>query len=249
MRRGRSQTVYSKWIKHSALLRNKRIGAYLPETVPLTNRTLLDMLKKHTCVYVKPVQGSLGYGVFRIKRVLGHYEMRYKKKRILLEDSDALCHKVEKFVQGKKYLVQQGIAMIGIQERPIDFRILVQRPQRNWIFMGIMGRWATPRQVITNLSSGGKPIRLRKALTRALGYNLRQVRVMERRLIKISLMIAHTLQRKFHGLREIGVDVAINQSSHPWILEVNTRPGFNLFRYHADKTIYPKIVRNVRIIR
>jgi glutathione synthase/RimK-type ligase-like ATP-grasp enzyme len=249
MRKGRSQTVYSKWTKHSALLKNRRITRYLPQTVSLNKNSLQAMVKKHSCVYIKPVLGSLGKGVFRIKQVDDQYELRYKKEKVVLNDGEALYREVEHLIRGKKYLVQQGIRMIEIKDRPIDFRILMQRPRHKWQLMGVMGRWAIPNMVITNLASGGKPIHLRVALTRSLRYDRRQLIKMERRLVKISSIIAHTLRKKFPGMREVGIDVAIDQSGYPWILEVNTRPGFNLFRDHPDRSIYPKIVRNVKMIR
>jgi D-alanine-D-alanine ligase-like ATP-grasp enzyme len=46
----------------------------------------------------------------------------------------------------------------------------------------------------------------------------------------------------YPGMKEIGVDVALDRELRPWILEVNTRPDHCPFAVLQDQTMIRRIV-------
>ncbi|MNO08528.1 hypothetical protein D3C81_2312260 [compost metagenome] len=55
--------------------------------------------------------------------------------------------------------------------------------------------------------------------------------------------MAAQLARRFPNLKEIGLDIAIDEQHQIWILEVNTLPALFPFKSLENKDIYKKIYR------
>ncbi|UUZ83532.1 YheC/YheD family protein [Paenibacillus sp. P26] len=64
-----------------------------------------------------------------------------------------------------------------------------------------------------------------------------------RKLERLGTSVAKRLQGRYRRLKEIGLDVAIDQKLYPWILEVNTWPDPWIFRKLKDKRIFRRIYR------
>jgi D-alanine-D-alanine ligase-like ATP-grasp enzyme len=65
----------------------------------------------------------------------------------------------------------------------------------------------------------------------------------------LGVAVAAQLERKFPGIKEIGVDIAVDQQYKPWILEVNTKPDPYIFQKLQNKAVFRKIIRYVRAYR
>jgi D-alanine-D-alanine ligase-like ATP-grasp enzyme len=71
-----------------------------------------------------------------------------------------------------------------------------------------------------------------------------------RDLAKISYLTAEVLERRFPGLKELGIDVGLDWMGKPWIFEVNTRPYFRMFSKIRNPSMYRRIMNNhYRIIK
>jgi len=164
-------------------------------------------------------------------------------------DQTELFNLLKKIMGERPYMIQQGIPLITIQNRPLDFRVLVLRPKTNWEVMGIMGKWAAKNKIVTNHSRGGAPITLDKALKNSVNATDQQINQMEKKLIQLGLEASKSLRRSYRNVREVGMDVAIDNQLNTWILETNSRPNYQLFRSHRDKRLYGKIDRYIHLIR
>ncbi|WP_438448367.1 YheC/YheD family protein [Gorillibacterium sp. sgz5001074] len=239
---------WSKWKKHLALVTDPELAAHLPETVMLEEGSLHDFLRRFPAVYVKPSYGGGGKGIMKLERS-GHYvtvKTSTKRFRVPLP---AVYPLVRKLAEGKSYIIQQGIDLLSLEERSIDFRTLLLKPDREWQFMGTMGKWGVKEQIVTNHCRGGAAIRFREALEGAKGLSEEELAGLEERLKSLSLRIAEALNKKFPLVAELGLDIGIDADLQLWLIEANTRPQYHLFSEHADETLYKRIDGIIRRIR
>jgi hypothetical protein len=245
----KDKTVSDKWVKHLISKEDPLISKHLPETDLFDKGTLKRFLNDYSVIFLKPVSGSMGSGIIRIKRIKNKYLLEADKKKELFNKKSKLIRSLKQIIRRKKYLVQQGIDLFSIDQRPVDFRVLLLKPGDKWEMMGIMGKWGAPNRIVTNYSKGSLPITLERALKKSKLFTKKQSAQMENKLNVLGFRTAATLSKNFNNVRKAGLDVAIDTLQKPWILEVNTKPGSRLFKHHDDKTLYSKIRKYKKIIK
>lgn len=238
----------SKWRKHQILSTSSFIKRFLPQTCELDQQTLWEYLEEFPMVYIKPVIGSGGYGVIKVTKRSHGYEVQTNQVKRIFKQKHSLSQFIKHIVGEKKYIIQQGIDLLSIEQHPIDFRVLLLKPQGKWEVMGIMGKLGNKGKIVTNFCQGAKAIPLPIAIKRSSMEN-EQVNTIEELLFDIGLEVAYLVSNEYKYVREIGLDIAIDSKEKIWIIEANTRPNFKLFKYHPDKILYPKIYRYIRHIR
>ena len=232
--------VFSKW-KKTRILQQTPMKRYIPETAVYTMKSLEDMLSRHKMVYVKPDTGTHGKGVMRVKiRNDGSYELRERISTHTFYTIERLHADIQDRAGKRKYLVQQGIHMVTHKGRKFDFRVLVQKNLNNkWEAMAILGRKAAANKVVTNVSNGGKMESLTTLMNPHLSESsIRQLRV---EMNQMGLSVGKHLSHSYSGLKELGLDIAIDKNMRPWILEVNTRPAIYVY-----KTFNPAAYRRIK---
>ncbi|MFD0590197.1 YheC/YheD family protein [Paenibacillus sp. GCM10027627] len=234
------QRVRSKWSKTKALLKSPDLRAYIPHTKKFSRDALRSMIGEYGMVYVKPVSGTHGDGVIRVEHGAQGYHYQVQKNGRSASTLDELYEGLSAYTGKKSYLIQKGIHLLKHKSRRFDLRVLVQRNlSRNWETTAIICRLAAPNNVVTNYHSGGSI----KTFDNMLSHHLSstELRPYEKRLHKLGVSIARQLSVSYPGLKEIGVDIAIDTKLHPWILEVNTKPHPYIYKTLADKSIYRKV--------
>ncbi|MCZ8513657.1 YheC/YheD family protein [Paenibacillus filicis] len=242
----RRRFVVSKWKKTKALLDSRAIALHIPETQTMTRAHLNEMLKKYGMVYVKPSTGTYGIGVMRIERETGSGSTRYRFQagtRIRsFTDYDAMYDAIKGLTGGRLYLAQKGIQLLKHQGRRFDLRVMVQlSPQGRWETTGLIGRLAAANKVVTNIHNGGTLYPVETLLSSHLSGE--ETGRLLQKLRRLGTSVARQLYRKYPGLKEIGLDVALDEQLHPWVLEVNTCPDPWIFRKLKDKRIFSRIYR------
>ncbi|QGQ94638.1 YheC/YheD family protein [Paenibacillus psychroresistens] len=240
--------VVSKWKKTNELMKNDELRAHIPKTVRMTKDSLLSMLHEYRMVYIKPDIGTFGNGVMRVEwdsALSNPYQYQLGEKARSFVNYDSMYEDIERKTRKTKYLVQKGIHLLKYQKRRFDIRIMVQKNlQKEWETTGWIGRVAHPRKIVTNYHSGGKlmPIEeLLKDRTKETGK-----KHYHKQFKQLGTNVAKQLHKRYPGIKEIGIDVALDEAIVPWILEVNTKPDPYIFRSLANKAIFGKIMRYKR---
>jgi uncharacterized circularly permuted ATP-grasp superfamily protein len=236
----------SKWKQYHAFSNDPVLKKIIPETDMYSKSNLRLYLEKYQTIFLKPEEGGQGQGVIRIKKSGNFFTMEYGLKKKLYSGISILYHALSKIIGKQKYVIQQGISFITIDQRPVDFRILLYKPGKHWEVMGVMGKWAAKNKIVTNYSSGGQAITPRYALKHAKFTSKKKYTQLEDQLSLLGLYMA---KHHFNYAREFGLDIGLDHSGKIWIIEGNTVPGIKLFKYHDDKTLYHKIYRHRREIR
>ena len=244
--------IPNKMEKTKVLLKSRELSAFVPETRMMSANNLIAMLHKYGMVYLKPCCGSKGQGVMKMERVQNagsgrkeSYRYQLKERVFNFPNDKAASHSIQKRTTGKAYLVQKGIRLLTYRSRPFDIRLMVQKtPRGMWVVAGAVGRVAHPGKIVTNGSQGGTIYPVEYLLKKHASVQMR------RKLVKlmnhIGTAAAKQLYSTYPGIREIGLDIALDQQLKPWILEVNTMPDPCPFTKLKDKSMLLSILRNGR---
>ncbi|MCP3773854.1 YheC/YheD family protein [Paenibacillus sp. MZ04-78.2] len=241
-----SSYIVSKWAKTQAVIPNRKLAKYIPETRKLNRESLRGMLDRHGMVYVKPNSGTYGIGVIRVERLAGGGSASYRchtgTKINTFAQYDDLYRHIAGLTRKRMYLVQKGIHLLKYKKRRFDLRVMVQKtPTGNWLTTGLIGRVAAPGKVVTNVHNGGK-LKPVEVLLQGHAGSAEKSRLTSG-LRRLGTSVAGQLRSKYRRLKEIGLDVALDEKLHPWILEINTAPDPYIFRKLKDKRIFARIYR------
>ncbi|MCR8657954.1 YheC/YheD family endospore coat-associated protein [Paenibacillus endoradicis] len=219
-----------------ALQDDESVKHYLPESLLLEDfSTLKYMINKYYVVYVKPVQGSLGRGIYRIISLENPKILTLEKasstnqKPMKFSSISSLYRTFKSKLSRKQYQIQQGLSVIQVGRSPVDFRALVQKNSTGaWSITSIVARTAGNERFVANLARGGSIDTVTNTLPRT---NLPQhfnaedmLLALKRAAIAISEAIDSNIDAHFG---ELGVDLAIDVQGKVWLIEVNSKPSKN----------------------
>jgi glutathione synthase/RimK-type ligase-like ATP-grasp enzyme len=239
-----------KWLKHESLWSEPELRTYLPETELFSPEAFIQMIKRHSVLFLKPDLGMRGQGVLKVTLEGETCIIRTASNTSSYRNLKSAALKLEQLTEGKRYIVQQGIDLIRIKGHPVDFRVLLLKKRNGeWKLFGVMGKVAAPNRFVTNYSRGGKAIRLHQALEQTFGPEKQDEAKWDERIHEMSIKISNAMKKHFPNIAELGLDVAIDTQQRIWLIEANTRPQYQLFRHHSDPNLFHRISASVRAVR
>ncbi|PZM63902.1 YheC/YheD family protein [Paenibacillus dendritiformis] len=221
--------VASKLKKTLALQRSAELNAFIPETHPFKENHLESMLEAHTMVYVKPNRGTHGHGVMRVVREEEEYHLMTGTQVFRYATFEELHRALVRRIGSKLYLIQKGIHLLTYEGKNFDIRVLTQMsPKGRWVSTAVLGKVAGSSNVVTNFNSGGKLADVNTLLkdTMTEEEKVQLIALLKR----LGVEAAVELEKNFPGIKEIGLDVGLDEDRHPWIFEANTKPDITVFR-------------------
>lgn len=237
--------IHSKWKKTQALIGDQSIREHIPDTRFMNESSLESMLSQYGMVYVKPDKGSFGIGVIRVEKTGDGYKYQAGTKISKFAAFDALYADLKRATRNRSYLAQKGIHLLKYNGRRFDIRVMVQKsPSNRWESTAMVGRVAHPEKIVTNYHNGGtlKPV---PALISPHMSPEKQAAFIQE-LKSLGVAVARRLESKYPGIKEIGIDIAVDKSNKSWILEVNTCPDPYIFKILKDKAVFYKVLRYAR---
>ncbi|BCU81722.1 hypothetical protein JIR001_15050 [Polycladomyces abyssicola] len=207
------------------------------------------MLDRYPTVFIKPDKGSRGRGIIRVElRQDGVYEVCHESTCKQVNKESLMDEITDMIRPSRSYNIQQGIDLADYKGRPFDIRVFMQKPKNDWQISGKVIRVAARGQFLTNYHKGGKAATLERVFSRVLG-DKDEVLQTQQAIDQISYATAKVLDARFPGIRQLGLDIALDKADRLWILEVNTSPAYYTFRKLRDKSMYREIRKNRRYIK
>lgn len=226
-------------------------GLALPHTGILDAYALRAFLARYEHVYVKPRVGSLGTGVLEIVRTAGARQViRTLDATYETRDAGPAMDRIMALTAGAREepmgcLVQQGISAEPPGERRFprfDLRLLMQKNgQAWWDLTGLAARVGQTSGPTTNLSNGARAEEAEPVLDVLYGRPLRKEIL--RRAEEASFAACRLLDAELGPIGEVGLDFVPDTAGLPWIIEINARPGRNVFRRIARSADVPASAR------
>lgn len=225
-----NERFLNKWHVHQALQEEAAALRYLPETMRYHgHQDLREMLRHHCTVYAKPTNGSMGRGIYRIRKREEGYKLTTAtasgSSSKSYSDLMALHRALQKKIKGKSYLLQQGLELIGRNGKPTDFRVLVQKNRRGeWSVSSLVARLGQ-NKVVSNIARGGSMTSAAQAL-RICGPKRSAPFPTRTSLKQAALHLAQLLEQTIPGhFAEFGIDLGVDVRGRIWLLEVNSKPS------------------------
>lgn len=237
---------FSKFEKWKIQFEDSELKPFLPYTKSFNYQNLETMLDSYTVIFVKPKFGSGGAGVKKLTK-LGDssVEIHMEKQKKIYHSTKEAYDRLKR-IQGKtSYMVQQGIPLAKVDDRPFDIRVMVQKNSHGqWEITGKLAKIAGPMHVVSNVHrSRGKIVPLEYAVEKSLTNPHVNYQSIANKLDQICLTAAKTLNKYYRSIHTIGFDMGIESNGRIWIIEDNFRPATFMFNRLKDKSMYRTIIR------
>lgn len=242
---------FNKWTIHQKLFNHPDAVKHIPETHHSPSfQTMRDMLSRHNVIYLKPTGGSKGMGIVKVTRHPNHgFFCRYNQggENVLrrFPDLHSLVHHMfsDKRKMGR-YLAQQGISLMKVAGRPVDFRVHLHKTRDNrWIVSAIAAKAAGRGSVTTHVRTGGTVLSSTDALRYAFGAKANQL---HQQIKETTIKLAEALEETLgENLGELGFDIGVDQRGHIWMFEANSKPGRHIFKHPSLRKADLESIRHI----
>ncbi|WP_310832452.1 YheC/YheD family endospore coat-associated protein [Paenibacillus pedocola] len=238
-----------------ALAQDAALQRYLPESHAFNGFAVLKrMCNSYSSVFLKPVRGSLGKGILRISKEEGGYRLLSTTPLGTRKQSYPSLAKLFQSISPKmkttRYQIQQGLHLMELGKRPVDFRALVQKNGTGkWGVTSIVARTAGSNHFVSNLARGGTLSTVREAVGKSnLPAGMKESSQVQ--LPRAALAIARGVETYIPAhFGELGIDLALDQSGRIWLLEVNSKPSKNDNTPLNDQKIRPSVKQMILYCR
>jgi glutathione synthase/RimK-type ligase-like ATP-grasp enzyme len=236
-----------------ALKKEAGLAGFLPESYHFKNYLMLkSMISRHPAIFLKPITGSLGKGIIRISKLAdNNYQYSYNTltgvRKRTFTDLTLLFTSISGILKQQRYQIQQGLKLIEVKGRPVDFRVLVQRNAvGEWSLTSIVARTAGEHDFVSNLARGGTLSRVQEVVGHT-NLTVTNKSLLNNKLCAAALKIARGIESQIPAhFAELGIDLAADVNGKVWLLEVNSKPSKEDNTPLVENKIRPSVTKVVR---
>ncbi|WP_421384052.1 YheC/YheD family protein [Bacillus salacetis] len=216
---------------------------YLPHTEIFSFSNLRRLLEFQQDLFIKHIAGSQGKKLLRLTYLENEYRLIQNLGNESVQNSfssfNETAEELAKLKVSSNFIIQETIDLLKSDERSLDFRFLCHLvDHREWKLISAVARISGDGQFVSNLAQGGE---LAKPLS-VLGEffspaeALRIYRLMEELAVSVCSRLAENSPLT---LGELGVDLGVDETGKPWLIEVNSKPSKQT--YTENNTIRPSV--------
>ncbi|PCK22324.1 spore coat associated protein [Bacillus pumilus] len=228
---------FNKWHIHEQLMTDERTTSFLPHSIQLDPADALMKIKTllhlHQVIYLKPMNGSHGDGIYRLKTTeSGMTACSNGGMTIQYESVDDFLKQLRKGRVIHDFIAQQGIELLQIENQLLDFRVHTNKNKDgHWTVTAVAAKVSGDHTVTTHQLHGGTVKTLNVVFPEA------KTRLqMLQQLSDTALTLSQVIDEKMPGfIGEIGFDLGIDHTGAIWMFEANSRPGREIFQHASLK--------------
>jgi glutathione synthase/RimK-type ligase-like ATP-grasp enzyme len=247
-----NSTFAKKWRITQLLGAEERVKRWVPQTVTYSQVALRQMLGRHPLLYIKPGNGTGGRSILKVAAQADGYllqgrDRRMAKRSLRVRTTAALVNWVQRWVQEQRirdgnFMVQQGVNLALVPERIADVRLLIQKNENGeWSVTGCGVRLGAIGSSVSNLHGGGKALAFEPFMAKRFGAEQAQQILQE--CHELAHQTAETLEQHFGRMIEFGLDIGVDVDGRVWLIEVNPKPGREVFRQMGETETYAEAIR------
>ncbi|MBC5635701.1 YheC/YheD family protein [Ornithinibacillus sp. BX22] len=239
--------TFDKWNMYERLQQFPEALDLLPRTVLYQDsENLVDFLNEWGNIYIKPINGKKGLGIFNVLKEDNKYCVKTREKEAnvqwdFLNEDELLTFMRSKLeTKGITYIMQNTID-IHINQKVLDFRVGMDKDKHgNWQNIMLVSRISGENSIVSNRAiSGGEIQRVSDVLKNIYGYEEEKVKFYERELVRNAKLVSEFLERTGLLIGKLAFDFAIDTNGRIWIIEINSRyPDDSLANKLGDKDVY-----------
>ncbi len=228
----------AQWLEEDALL-----AGYLPETRCFHSvQDLDDMLNEYHKVFLKPTHsGSYGKGIMTVcrKRDGDYFRLRNESEKKVFKNKVVLDRVIKAFTGKREYIVQQGISTLTYENRPIVFRVIMQKDgSRQWQCTGIVALLGQVDGLDSHSPEKGIQLSFQETLKKSRYLTPKEINKLQLGMVAICKEGCSIIDRHGH-YGDVGVDMVLDQSYKPWLIEINVlRHNHRVPLFINDKKMY-----------
>lgn len=232
-------SFFNKFDLYEWLKQCKSLAHYVPDTQLLQSRdNLKAMLKQHSCVYLKPIEGKAGVGIIKIamiqqnedahiqklnKRYALYFQKKQQSKVIYSSSLSSLWKVIQKLKTKSTYVIQQAIPLATYQSRAFDARTLIQKNKKGkWTIAGIGLRVAGKNRITTHVPRGGQIENPETVLCDV--FSEKKATTILTNIRSLAKKIAIEIEKYYLHLGEMSLDIGIDEKGDLWFFEANAKP-------------------------
>ncbi|WP_216828230.1 YheC/YheD family protein [Alkalihalobacterium elongatum] len=216
---------YNKYECISILSKNKRLMRYLPETELLKNQeNLLASLNRFNEVFLKPINGHSGKGIFFIKLLgSGKVSCVSKRQELMFESFNDFSSWFFERYQQSNYMIQRAINTAKWKGMATDVRLNMNKNSHGlWEVSFLVGRLALNQIFVSAGNRGNITIHLNQMLKQL--FPNRNRHKINSLIVELGYNICQTFDKTKYHMGDLGIDLGIDQNGNLWIFEVNHLP-------------------------
>lgn len=218
---------FNKWRLYQVMSKDPAMRSYLPVTRTVKQPDDIEkMLRRYKVVYLKSHVGRKGENVLRVEMLPdGAFRYSYYRDDLLtarsVSDFQALLYIVNRFFQGKRYMIQQGIQLLQFKNKLIDMRAELQRNGDGKLeIVGISVRYGQPGSPIT---THGDAFKFDDFFVKIMGYSKKEMETFRLVVQRFLFSVYEYIENNYGKYAEIGIDFAIDATKKIWFIEANSQ--------------------------